>query len=366
MRYLYFLFSISILAPTVVIAGNTSSGSPSDYPVVSDRDKAEEDEIVVTKEGEIVIDPYAEIANLLDGKVLLGMYGFVRLEIVKEDNSLLIEEHSKCNAGGCIWHFPLSELEISIWENDWIDEDLTIQMGFNCRGDGEIEKWGDRKECGRRVDLDDNLYEDIAEGRRSVESFGRLQHIRRERGYGELIYYPGRTALWGDTGMITKTEMDMLKIAFDRLHDGNGNQQAGQKVQCYNWVSLGTFNMGSWINGNGRKTGGYVIGSNDELYDDDELRESYDHYHNGKIVLSSCEGAANDARDNAVSAMIRIGRQADDVENEKRRITDFYQDNLLKCQSHFERLHGKYKGRFCGDQQTTNRDMSIDADFEDN
>ncbi|MCY4227838.1 MAG: hypothetical protein OXF20_09150 [Gammaproteobacteria bacterium] len=90
-----------------------------------------------------------------------------------------------------------------------------------------------------------------------------------------------------------------------------------------------------------------LVGSTTKLYDDDELWERYDHYYNDVTVISTCSGAANDARDNAFKAMIRLGRSARDIEAGERRITDFYQTSLLRCQAHFKRLYDKYKGRFC-------------------
>ena len=118
-----------------------------------------------------------------------------------------------------------------------------------------------------------------------------------------------------------------------------------QAIKCYNWVSLGTFDIGKWINGYGRETGSLPVGSGDELYEDDELWEEYDREHN-----RGCELAANHAYDNAINAMVRVGRYVDDIESERKRIEDFYQTNLYKCQAHFKRLYDKYKGKFCADQ----------------
>ena len=125
-------------------------------------------------------------------------------------------------------------------------------------------------------------------------------------------------------------------------YDGNGNQTTGQRVRCYEWTSLGTFDIGKWRNSYGRETGALPVGSNTKLYDRSELWEEYEPIHNRE-----CEFSAESAYDSAMNAMVVVGRHVDDVENERKRIKDFYQANLLKCQFHFKRIWHKYEGKFC-------------------
>jgi len=339
-------------------------------PVVTESDQAEQVEVASS--------PYAEIAELLEqplseddnrrGWVEDQDYDFVYGSVtrVSENGTVLTYYYGGGGASVTFTKFSLSDIESM--EVPEMTEHEKEQM----------------RQYQKTVEDMQSLYYFCKEGiqcSRKIKTF--FSHGTEEavHDFKILVEKNGESDVWEDedygysfsaheSGQLPDAwrsgryvDYHAVVAAFDRIKE-TGNQQAGQALQCYNWASLGTFNIGKWKNGHGQETGGLLVGSNDELYDDDELWESYDHYHNGKIVLSTCEGAANDARDNAVSAMIRIGRKADDVENEKRRITDFYQDNLLKCQSHFKRLYGKYKGRFCGDQQMTNRDMSIDADFE--
>ena len=44
--------------------------------------------------------------------------------------------------------------------------------------------------------------------------------------------------------MLTTEEKSRLVAAFDRLHN-NGDATGGEPVQCYEWASVGTFNLGS-------------------------------------------------------------------------------------------------------------------------
>ncbi len=114
-----------------------------------------------------------------------------------------------------------------------------------------------------------------------------------------------------------------------------------QPAKCYKWVSLGTFHLGTWVNGNGRKTSGLNAGSDTRLWDDEELAEEY------QVSREQCVSSANGALDNAISAMVIIGRKAVEVDNEKKRIKDFYQNNLDKCQAGFKRRFKKYENKFC-------------------
>ena len=125
-------------------------------------------------------------------------------------------------------------------------------------------------------------------------------------------------------------------------YDNNGNQSTGQPPsKCYEWVSLGEFNIGKWINSNGRETGSLPVGSDRKFYDRDELETDYKDYH------SNCKSSAESALDNAINAMILVGRYTDDIEDERKRIRAFYQGNLDKCQAHFKGLWEKYEGKFC-------------------
>ncbi len=124
-------------------------------------------------------------------------------------------------------------------------------------------------------------------------------------------------------------------------YDGGTGTTTGQPVKCYNWVNLGTFNLGKWRNGNGRETSGLPAGSGIKIWDDEELLKDY------KAARQQCVSSANGAMDSAVSAMVLIGRQASDVDNEKKRIRSFYKASLDKCQSEFDRRHKKYQNKFC-------------------
>ncbi len=137
-----------------------------------------------------------------------------------------------------------------------------------------------------------------------------------------------------------------LEKAFKQLveyhQDNNGNQSTDQSsAKCYEWVSLGEFNIGKWVNGNGHETGSPPVGSDTKFHDRDELETQYKVYH------SNCESAAESALDDAIKAMILVGRYADDIENERKQIRAFYQSNFNKCQAHFTQLWEKYEGKFC-------------------
>ncbi len=141
----------------------------------------------------------------------------------------------------------------------------------------------------------------------------------------------------------SEEEMKHIEETFTQLkahYDGGGNT-TGQPVKCYNWVNLGTFNLGKWRNGNGRETSGLPAGSGIKIWDDEELLKDY------KAARQQCVSSANGAMDSAVSAMVLIGRQASDVDNEKKRIRSFYKASLDKCQSEFDRRHKKYQNKFC-------------------
>ncbi len=113
-------------------------------------------------------------------------------------------------------------------------------------------------------------------------------------------------------------------------------------TKCYEWVSLGTFHLGTWKNGNGRETSGLPANANDtKIWDDDELFKDY------QAAREDCVFSANHAMDSAIDAMVLIGRQATDVDNEKKRIRSFYKANLDKCQSEFDRRFRKYQNKFC-------------------
>ena len=124
-------------------------------------------------------------------------------------------------------------------------------------------------------------------------------------------------------------------------YDGGGDTSTGQPAKCYNWVNLGTFHLGKWTNGNGRETRALDAGLNTKIWDDETLLKDY------KIARESCVFNANDAMNSAITAMVLIGRKAKDVDNEKKRIKDFYQANLDKCQAEFKKRFLKYENKFC-------------------
>ena len=165
--------------------------------------------------------------------------------------------------------------------------------------------------------------------------------------YQGVSISPGYEQIWANP-YYEQTARNNIKAAATALenliayYDNNSKQSTGQPpAKCYEWVSLGEFNIGKWINGYGRETSGLQVGSDRKFYDRDELETHYKDYH------SNCQSSAESARDNAINAMILVGRHTDDIEDERRRIRAFYQDNLDKCQAHFKQLWEKYEGKFC-------------------
>ena len=172
-------------------------------------DQAEEVEII--KE-----DPYKEITELLDGKKYEE--GFenpsVEFEIIEEGKSLLIREQKYCNILGCVWYFPLSELEARYYDSD---DGRYSGFEVGCRND-------DKEYCGYRSgsdttdDLGDpyghhsDLYEALAAGRESVKRIG--WHERRRSGYGFLHYHED-TEEYGEQPMFTREEEKRIVAAFD-------------------------------------------------------------------------------------------------------------------------------------------------------
>ncbi len=49
----------------------------------------------------------------------------------------------------------------------------------------------------------------------------------------------------------------------------------------------------------------------------------------------------------ATSSMVVVGRLATDVENEKKRIKDYFQGQVNRCQANFRHRYSKYAGRIC-------------------
>ena len=163
----------------------------------------------------------------------------------------------------------------------------------------------------------------------------------RDRMY-QRMGFPGRSDFLGLFDGNLQAAENAVKAVSNLIahYDGSGNT-TGQPVKCYNWVNLGTFNLGKWRNGNGRETSGLPAGSGIKIWDDEELLKDY------KAARQQCVSSANGAMDSAVSAMVLIGRQASDVDNEKKRIRSFYRANLGKCQSEFHRRYRKYQNKFC-------------------
>ena len=115
-----------------------------------------------------------------------------------------------------------------------------------------------------------------------------------------------------------------------------------QPAKCYNWVNLGRFHLGTWKNSYGRETGSLSAGLSSKIWNDGELRDNYETIRN-----NHCVSGANNAMDSAISAMVLVGRQAADVEAERKRIKTFYQTSLDKCQAYFDSKYRKYEGKFC-------------------
>ncbi len=165
----------------------------------------------------------------------------------------------------------------------------------------------------------------------------------QERGSWYYIKFPGSSAHLG----LFDANLQAAEKAINALnnliahYNGGGDTETGQPAMCYKWASLGYFHLGTWVNGNGRETSALNAGSDTRLWDDEELAEEY------QASREQCVSSANGALDNAISAMFIIGRQAVDVDNEKRRIRDFYQANLNKCQAEFKRRFKKYENKFC-------------------
>lgn len=152
----------------------------------------------------------------------------------------------------------------------------------------------------------------------------------------------------GKAGKPVDAEVNVTDYA-QEIEAGESTDQPPAK--CYDWVVLGEFNIGKWINGNGRETSALPVGGDTILYDRDELKTHYNDYH------GNCETAAESALENAINAMILIGRHTEDIEDERRRIRAFYQGNLDTCQAHFKKLWDKYEGKFCERGQDSESDI---------
>ncbi len=312
-----------------------SESGPADKAGSVEPDQAEESE--VGGEGAA----YAELTELLDGKKTdpdRDRYGdpLAELQIVEEDKSLLIREQQICNGGGCIWHFPLSELKaIYLEELDRGPEGASV-FGFLCRDETECGQLADYGP-GERDAFDDKIhYEAVASGRESVKSY--TWEDRNTTGWDIVHYYHNERH--GHKPMFTREEEKRIVAALDKFHK-NINQSTGQSAKCYNWVNLGTFHLGTWVNGNGHRTESLTAGLSTKIWNDDELWDDY------QTIRKHCVDSANFAMDSAVSAMVVVGRKAKDVEDEKIRIRNFYKANLDMCQAEFDKRYDKYANKFC-------------------
>ena len=200
----------------------------------------------------------------------------------------------------------------------------------------ELKDWYGKKEglrfnCKKTVDC-------VRIKRKSYSSY---------RGDEEDDFVSAGTSFPGRSDFLDLLDEQTAKNAVNALnnlidhYNQNGGNTAGQPVKCYNWVNLGNFHLGTWKNGNGRETSGLPAGSGIKIWDDETLLKDY------KAARQHCVSGANGAMDSAVSAMVLIGRQASDVDNEKKRIRSFYKANLDKCQAEFKRRFKKYENKFC-------------------
>ncbi|MCY3875144.1 MAG: hypothetical protein OXF88_12735 [Rhodobacteraceae bacterium] len=135
-----------------------------------------------------------------------------------------------------------------------------------------------------------------------------------------------------------------LANTLNRLASLNTDQST---LQCYERAHLGTIPTGAWRNSQGRITGidaieiGPPRGSPGEASNREELATHYQAAVHQCVVFN--EHVMRDAHQNMVTA----GRHVSDVENEKRRIRDYFQSQAQECQAEFMRRFEHFEPRMC-------------------
>ena len=74
-----------------------------------------------------------------------------------------------------------------------------------------------------------------------------------------------------------------------------------------------------------------LVGSTAKIYEHDDLYKAYQKSHR------DCKDYAEGVADDALRKAVIIGRNADGVENERKRSVSFFQSSLNKCQAHCKR-----------------------------
>lgn len=118
-------------------------------------------------------------------------------------------------------------------------------------------------------------------------------------------------------------------------------QPAPDKPQCYEWADLGSVSTGAWRNAYGHVAGGLRSGDLGKAWDRAELNKNYvaSHLH----CLPNGESAMRQAH----SDMVVVGRHVTDVQDERRRIREYFQGKVKECQAEFTRRYEHFEPQMC-------------------
>ena len=285
----------------------SEESGPTEEAGSAETDQAEESKVVGGKsENELL----ADVRDYLDGRTSAetssdGTTTVSQLKVLGNRIEYTVADDSPTS----VWTFSLQDIE-GVEENTWYDE--YAGFWFRCKKDpcirflmeGEGEYWSRDIHIPIRSDMLTLFDTDLQGVKNAVETLNNL-----------IAHYN---------------------------EGGNANQSAGQPAKCYNWAKLGKFHLGTWKNSYGQVTGSLPAGLDTKIWDDDTLWKDYETIRNNHCVVG-----AESAMDSAISAMVLVGRQAADVEAERKRIKNFYQTSLDKCQAYFDSKHRKYEGKFC-------------------
>ncbi len=173
------------------------------------------------------------------------------------------------------------------------------------------------------------------ENKTCVENIHENQTFRSER--FQLGVVPGIANFW--------IPDEQAVVALNNLiahYDGDSkNSIDKEEIMCYEWVVLGSFHLGTWRSANGFVTRSLDVGSDTKHYSREDLLEEY------MRVYKNCHTSAEFAMDAAFGAMVVVGLKVDDVEYEKKRIKEFYQNSLGLCQAEFKKRFDNYEAKMC-------------------
>lgn len=125
-------------------------------------------------------------------------------------------------------------------------------------------------------------------------------------------------------------------IALRQTQDSEPNEP-----QCYEWADLGSVSTGAWRNAYGHVAKGLTSGDLGKAWDRPELTKNYEASH------SHCLPNGESAMRQAHSDMVVVGRHVTDVEDERRRIREYFQGKVKECQAEFTRRFEHYESRMC-------------------